>query len=255
MNSTADDGAETYRPVRALDRGLRLIEVLAERGWSTPQELAAATEIDRATVYRLLATLVRSGYADRRVDDGRFVLSPKIRELASGVRDDDRLNAIMAPLLETLVARVFWPSDFAMLVSGRLKIVASSHSLTTMTFFRGMVGKERPVVESALGRAILAAMSDEEREHALLAIGGPRDQARIDHIMTETQAMGYAAAVGTTEVDISAIALPVMASMQVAGAINLVFFRSALTPAQAADRYLDALRDTVRAAERALTKA
>lgn len=253
MDKTADDGREIYRPVRALDRGLRLIEVLAERGWSTPQELAAITAIDRATIYRLLATLVRAGYAERRVEDGRFVLSAKIRELASGVRDDDRLSAIMAPLLERLVAKIFWPSDFAMLVSGRLRIVASSHHLTTMTFFRGMVGKERPVLESALGRAILGAMGAAEREHALLAVGGVQDRARIDHILRETESAGYAAAVGTTVSDISAIALPVMAGAQVAGAINLVFFRSALTPDQAAKRYLEPLRATVREAEQRLS--
>ncbi len=249
-----DDDHKTYRPVRALDRGLHLIEALAASGWSTPQELAVISGIDRATIYRLLATLVRTGYAERRIADGRFVLSARIRELASGVRDDDRLSAIIGPLLEELVLKLFWPSDFAMLVSGHLQIVASSHHLTTMTFFRGMVGQERPVVDSALGRAILAAMSDAEREHTLLALGGAQNQGRIDHIISETRSAGYASAVGTTVADVSAIALPVMVNEQVAGAINVVFFRSALTTAQAAERYLEQLRATVREAELRLAR-
>lgn len=243
----------TYREVRALDRGLRLIEALAELGWSTPQVLAKATGIDRATVYRLLATLTAAGYARRREEDGQYVLSAKIREVASGVRDDDQLAGIMSPFLADLVSEVFWPSDFAMLVGGRLRIVASSHHLTSMTFFRRMVGKERPLIESALGRAILSSMSEEEREHAVLALEDEIDRDRLGRVMLETRDAGYASAVGTTVNNISAIALPVIAHGRTAGAVNLVFFRSAMSPQQAADRYLDALKGMIGKAELALS--
>lgn len=252
MNTSPAAENGRYPAVRALDRGLRLIEALAEFGWSTPQSLSKNTGIDRGTVYRLLATLVRTGYVERRAEDGQYVLSAKIREVASGVRDDDRVVGIISPLLAELVSKVFWPSDFAMPIGGRLRIVASSHHLTSMTFFRRLVGKERPFVESALGRAILSAMSDEERQHALLALDDAADPERVDRLVRETRAAGYASAIGTSFDNISAIALPVRGAKQVVGAVNLVFFRSAMSPVQAAERYLPALKLMVEEAERKL---
>ncbi|GEO86941.1 hypothetical protein RNA01_38730 [Ciceribacter naphthalenivorans] len=55
-------------------------------------------------------------------------------------------------------------------------------------------------------------------------------------------------------VGISAIALPVRSRRRVVGAINIVFFRRALSPEEAARKYLDPLRDCVRRAEQALAE-
>jgi len=53
---------DRYR-VLTLDKGLSVLEVL-ERGSTPPgmQEIALATSIQRAAVFRLLYTLERSGY-------------------------------------------------------------------------------------------------------------------------------------------------------------------------------------------------
>lgn len=247
--------APPYAEVRALERGLVLIQALADHGWSTPASLAAATGIDRSTIYRLLATLVRCGYASPRPGDGSYALSVRIRELASGVHVDDPLAEIATPLLERLVSAIHWPSDLAVVTGGRLRIIASTHHLTSMTFFRGLVGKERPIVETALGRAILAAMTPSEREAALLMLldaGGAPDAATVERVIAETDAAGYASAVSSFIDKVSAIALPVRDGTRVVGAVNIVFFRAAMTPAQAAAQYLAPLRDTVTAIEAAL---
>ena len=242
-----------YPEVRALERGLELIQTLAERGWSSPLALAEQTGIDRTTIYRLLATLVRCGYVTRREGDGRFVLSGKIVELASGVREDDYQSVAVSSILADLVKQILWPSDFAVLSGGRLTIMASSHHLTSMTFFRALVGKERPIFASALGRAVLAAMDGEQLELTLMAVRelgreqekGWASPARIEEAIRETQRVGYAAAVGTFDPTVSAIALPVCGSGFVIGAVNIVFFRSAMSPAEAAQRYLPQLKAAI----------
>lgn len=246
-----------YAEVRALERGLVLIQALADHGWSTPSSLAAATGIDRSTIYRLLATLVRCGYASQRSGDGSYALSVRIRELASGVHVDDRLAGIAAPLLEQLVATIHWPSDLALLTGGRLRITASTHHLTSMTFFRGLVGKERPIVASALGRAILAAMSESELAAVLPLLtgaddGAGRDRAGIERSIEQTRAAGYACAISSVDEKVSAIALPLLDQRRVIGAVNIVFFRAALSPAQAAAQFLAPLRATVTSIEAAL---
>jgi IclR family mhp operon transcriptional activator len=140
------------------------------------------------------------------------------------------------------------------MLSGYEVIIAeSTHSLSPMTIYRAMVGRKRSLIRSALGHAILSAMRDDELENTLTVIdrlGGPdsnivRNRAIVAKIVREVNDRGYAAAVGLEDPKISAIALPVRAPNSVIGAVNIIFFRSAMTAAQAAERYLPKLRDCV----------
>jgi IclR family mhp operon transcriptional activator len=242
-----------YGEVRALDRGLRLIEALADAGWCSPAALAATTGLDRATIYRLLSTLVGSGYAMRRPDDGHFALTVKIRTIGSAVEDRDQLIGIADAALRGLVEKIHWPSDLGVLTPTGLRITASSHGLSSMTVFRALVGKTRPILHTALGRAILAALHDDEREQMIRAliscegagIDGLEDRAAVARVVAETRARGHAQAVSTFQPNISAIALPVLVGARVAGSVNIVFFRSAMSIDDAAAMYLPALQATV----------
>jgi len=63
--------------------------------------------------------------------------------------------------------------------------------------------------------------------------------------LVTVRADGFATAAGTTEAKFSAIALPVRQSGAVIGAINIIFFRRAMTTSEAAERYLDRLKSVV----------
>jgi IclR family mhp operon transcriptional activator len=229
------------------------MEALGDLGWSSPAALATRTGTDRTTVYRLLATLIATGYATRRYEDGHVALTAKLRSLGMAVQEEDRLIGGATIALAALVEKIRWPSDFGMLTPRGLEIVASSHGLTSMTVFRALVGKSRPILHTALGRAILAAMGDDERDLMILAvrsyggdgIEGLDDAAAVARLVEETRARGYAEAVSTFQSNISAIALPVTTARGVAGSVNIVFFRAAMSPADAAAMYLPALGETV----------
>jgi IclR family transcriptional regulator, mhp operon transcriptional activator len=222
-----------YPEVRALERGLALIDALGEFGWLGPTELARRTGIDRATIYRLLSTLARTGFVVRRPQDAKYFLSPKIRALSFGIQEQDtRVLLISGPLRE-LVEEIKWPSDFAVLSAGRLVIMGSNHLLTTMTFYRSVIGQTRPVMRSSLGRAILSAMSAADRTEAIETIvlaGGPDasdvvDTAAVATAVADTRRRGFALSSGEVADNITAMALPVISGGRVAGAINVVFFR------------------------------
>jgi IclR family transcriptional regulator, mhp operon transcriptional activator len=245
-----------YRDVRALERGLALIDSLAERGWMGPSELAHHTGIDRATIYRLLSTLLRTGFVVRRDQDRKYFLSSKIRALSFSVQERDARSLLVAEPLRELVEEIKWPSDFAVLEGGQLVIIGSNHPLTTMTFYRSIVGQTRPILRSALGRAILAAMSESEREEALetIALAGTSDavditdRAAVNKLVDHTRQRGYALSIGEVNDQVSAIALPVFAKKRVAGAINIVFFRSTFHISWVG-RYLEPLQRCVRKVE------
>lgn len=256
-----ESGNNTYKDARSLMRGLRLLEALSGLGWARIGKLSAAANVERSSAYRIVHTLEQLGYVTRRAEDGAVALTTKFTELADGLRDADIVAQFAWPNLFELTRELLWPCDFATLEGGRVLIRLSTHRISPVSIHRGMIGKERLLTRSALGMAILSAMSADELESSLTIVerlGGPnaayiRDRAAVSRLAESVRQRGYAGAAGLTESKISAIALPVMApDKRVAGAINIVFFRSVMTPEEAAERYLDKLRSCVSRVEQAL---
>lgn len=246
-----------YVSVRALERGLQLLVEMARLGRCKPVELAGATGFDRTTVYRLLETLRRLGFVSQNASDGSFGLTESIRRLGEGFTDSDRVCAIVAPVLKHLVSRISWPSDFATFETDAMRIRETTHHLSPFSKHRSMVGTSVPLTRTALGRAVLWAAHADER-HVMLNLvarsNRPEAPEATDHrklaaIISDTQRRGYAWSVNEAEAGISGIALPVRAGQRVAGAINVIFFTRALTPQEAAERYLPALKEAVRSIE------
>lgn len=251
-----------YKDVQSLARGLQLIEALSELGWSRIGQLSAVAKVERSSAYRIVSTLEQMGYVTRRDEDGAVALTTKFAFLADGLRDDDIVTQLVGPNLFELTREVLWPSDFASFENGKIFIRYSTHKISPMSIHRAMVGKERLLARSALGLAILSAMPPDELASSLAIIdrlGGTnaedvRDRDALHRMLGTVRQRGYASAAGLTESKISAIALPVLApDKRVAGAINVVFFRSVMTPERAAGRYLDRLRDCIARVEQQLS--
>lgn len=245
--------AVPYRPINALQRGLVVLEALNMVGRARPSELARATGIDRTTVYRILATLQQQGMVAASESDGAYMLTSRVRRLSDGFTDQDAVIRVVAPALGRLLPDVLWPSDYATFVDGRMVIQETSHRYSAFSIHRRMVGRVRPVLESALGRAVLAASSPGARATLLEVVRAHNPEEAeaasrpklIRRLVEDFAKLGYAWSIGGTETRMSAIALPVIAGERVFGAVNIVFFRSALTVDEAARRYLPALRRTV----------
>lgn len=239
-----------YHDVRALKRGLQILEVLGKVGWAKPSVLSTLACLDRSSTYRLLSTLQEAGYVVRREDDGSFTLTARVKALSDGYTDADKLSQIAAVHLQRLTAQISWPCDFAILAGGEGMIVESTHRVSPMSIHRAMIGQRRSLITSALGKAMLCALMEDEREFALNLVsqlGGPdavaaRDRNFIRRIFEEFQINGYTSANGIVDSKIASIALPIRVSCSVVGAINIIFFRSALTISQAAELYLQMLR-------------
>lgn len=252
-----------YKDVRSLSRGLRIIEALGAAGWMKLGLVSEATGIDRTTVYRLVNTLEEEGYVIRRTEDGAVNLSRKLLNISQNLNNDDLVSQVVLRHLSALTQLIKWPSDFAVISQGALRIVASTHSQSPMSIHRAMVGNTRPLFRSALGKAYLAALPEDELTEImeLVAAGGGPDAAdlrasgRIRRTLAEVREAGFAVAVGTTEAKISAIALPVRQTSTVIGAINIIFFRGALTAEQAIQKHLGKMQATVAMIERELVEA
>ena len=244
-----------YRKVRSLTRGLALLEALAVAGWAKPSDLALRTGIDRSSVYRILSTLEEFGYVLRHTNNGTFTLTQKVRVLADGARDDEITLKQVRPHLTALTADIKWPSDLAVLSGGMVTIQDSTHRQSNMTFHRAVVQQKRSLVTSSLGRAILTVLDPQERQIALQVAAlteGPSagrllGAPAVQRVLDDYRQHGCAWAVGSVDPRISAIALGFRGRGGLVGAVNVIFFRRVLSPAEAAARFLPRLRECVRA--------
>lgn len=246
---------ETYKPVRALDRGLDLLLALNTSGRARPAELAAAAGLDRTTTYRLLQTLVRRGLVARSPAEDSFFLLRDIQRLSAGYVESDQLLHLAARELGAMLPQVKWPSDFSSFRRGEMVIQETTHRFSAYSVHRNMVGQGRPLLTSAVGRAVLAAAAPAEQDMMLdLAArlcGQPRPK-NLKALAEDFQTRGYAWSVGAVEAHIAAIALPIRQGDQILGAVNIVFFRRASTCEQIAEKHLPHLRACVAAIESGL---
>jgi IclR family transcriptional regulator, mhp operon transcriptional activator len=250
-----------HPPVRALSRGLAILSELNHGGPSTVQDLASRAGLNRTTAYRLLDTLKEAGFVTFHEPSGRFCPTPRVRQLSDGLTVRDATSQAALPAMFGLMREVKWPSDFSVFDQGAVVIRESTHPYSPLSVHRAMIGRRRPLFRSALGRAILAAAEPglrrdmieiaaaSEHSDAVLA----RDHAALENLISQVERDGYASSVGETEANISAIALPIVGRGGVVGSLNIIFFRTSMTPQTAASRYLESLRAAVKSIEAKLS--
>lgn len=95
-----EDEEATGSGVGVLDKAAMVLTAL-ENGPATLAQLVAATELARPTAHRLAVALEHHRFVARDMQ-GRFVLGPRLNELAS-VAGEDRLLASATPVLEHYV--------------------------------------------------------------------------------------------------------------------------------------------------------
>ena len=242
-----------YKRVQALERGLQLLQTLNRLGRASPNELSLACELDRTTSYRLLATMEMLGFIAKSDSDDKYVLLPKVRQLSDGFTEHDEISLAVIRVLRELLDKVLWPSDYATFTEGSMVIQETTHRFSPHSIHRAMVGRKRPLLRSALGRAYLAALTPEARSQAMsLACatghlaGTPEIYAQeVEKLVLDYEERGYAWSVGGTDARISAIALPVQRDNLVFGSVNLIVFKTAMPVENVAERYLADLRHAV----------
>ncbi|PCH98671.1 MAG: transcriptional regulator [Rhodobacteraceae bacterium] len=225
------------------------MQSLSITGPATVAQVAHNTTIDRTTTYRLLGTLHQEGYVFLNEGSREYSLTFTIRQIADGFTDIDFISQIVASKLGKLLTNVQWPSDFAITSMGEMIIRESTHRYSLYSIHRSMIGRSRSLFDSALGKAVISAASEEDREQYIefalkyekTNLSKSEIKLKVQIAISEFQTNGYASSVDGTGRGISAIALPVQNLTNVIGAVNIIFFTSVLRPRQAASRFLPAL--------------
>ncbi len=93
----------TTQPIQSLDRGLVLLETVANaHGPVSLSELMPVLKIDRSSVFRLANTLVRRGFLVQLPESKRYVLGSSVWRLASLFRFENVLLQVARPHVDAL---------------------------------------------------------------------------------------------------------------------------------------------------------
>jgi len=257
-------GAKT---IRALERGLQVLDALRANPISSLQDLHRATRIPKPTLLRILRTLDKAGLVSRRLADGHYRLSTSSDVVRKRDRHD-RVAEAAAPVLIRLCRKVKWPSDLFVPAGDHMErretTTAHSPFVFNSEWARAQVGRRVGWLMTGVGRAYLAWCPEKEREQILQKLRKhnrpgdwlAHDPKRLDRILGETRKRGYATRDASFtggsydappyDDGMAAIAVALCDGTRVRGSMNILWIKTAFTVEEFAAQHLADLQDAAR---------
>ncbi|MFM2371276.1 MAG: hypothetical protein RIS85_998 [Pseudomonadota bacterium] len=210
---------ETVEPVNK--SVIKAMALLTELGWHpagiTATELAHKMRMSRPTVFRLLLSLTQTGFVEKT--EGKYRLGWKVARLGRRADPYAGLIAQVQPSLETLAGELNETINYAV-VNGEtaFELIAEASGSRLITLSAAYIGMELPLHASAMGKLMLAELSDERVRQVVpksLARLTPRTIATMpalfDHLAT-VRAQGYAMIDDELEESLYSLAVPIRAA-------------------------------------------
>lgn len=162
------EAKKKYFHINSLEKGIRVLELLAEKQELTVTKVGEALGINRAGSHRFLATLRELGYV-RKNEDSRYQLTFKILELGMKFANRFEVRRVACPFMQELsemfnetVNLGFWDGEIVVHLDR-----VESREILRMELG---IGTRAPAYCTGLGKAVLAHLPNEERERFLKRI-------------------------------------------------------------------------------------
>lgn len=212
LSGDADDGDRDY--VASLARGLEVICAFTRETPSmTLSDVAKVTGMSRATTRRLLLTLVREGYAEKR--DRHFSLRPKVLQLGYSALSSVGILDIVQPVMNDLSQKTQESIYTAVLTGDDVTYLARSTPDRVISVSIN-IGNRLPAYAVSTGRVLLAGESDDtlERYYSRLVLeqhtsNTVRSVDQLRAIIAETRALGYSLVDEELEVGVRSLSVPI----------------------------------------------
>lgn len=188
---------EKYYHIASLEKGMRVLELLADNQDMTVTRVAKTLGLNRASSHRFLAHLVDLGYVVKS-EDSRYMLSLKLLELGQKAANRFEIRPLARPFMQELFLEFRETVNlghFTGLDVLHLDKIDSVEILRMDT----PLGYRAPAYCTGLGKAILAQFSPQELdtylEHVSLERQGPNtiiSAERLKEDLADSRRRGYA---------------------------------------------------------------
>jgi DNA-binding IclR family transcriptional regulator len=202
--------------VIALARGLEVLRVFTPSdGLLGNQEISARTGLPKATVTRLTYTLTLLGYLSHIERLGKYQLAPAALALGYSTLANMRIRQIARPHMQALAN--YSGGSVALGSRDRLNLLYVEHCRAKSTvMLRLDVGARIPIATTAMGRALIAAVPEKEREFLMRHIAKregkawPKVRAGLERAVKDLAARGFTLSVGDWQRDVAAVGAVLM---------------------------------------------
>jgi len=163
----------------SIERTLRVLQTVAEKGEFTPRDIAEEVGLPTSTAYRLLQTLGAMNFVEKS-NHGSYRVGRQFLRLASLIVDKFDYEALANPILRELVEEfeetaafaLYLPNDFCFTI---IDSVSAKHPLQYVV----QKYATRPMIGGALGRSMLPFLPEADVLQAIARQELPRDPGAV----------------------------------------------------------------------------
>lgn len=181
----------SFKQVVAVARALEVLRVINSLGSAAIGDIHKQTGLDKATIVRLVETLISEGYVVKRNDKAAYVPGRKVLGLSSGFSRQDDLTRKGALILEKYHTEVSWPLTLTVCDQEAMRIVEAYRTVRGLTMLRD-ADYRFPLLVTSPGRAYYAFLPEEERDKIrirLTTLPDPSGWNRMAHDREAVNAM------------------------------------------------------------------
>lgn len=226
------DGAQ------AVARAFSILElVLFEETPVKLADIAHKLGLHRNTTYRLARTLVAMGYLE--VVDGGYVAGPKTIAIGRAPGPKSLLLRKCEPYLRSLCAAIGEVTNLGILNGDEVLYLGRWEETDAMPGVYVRIGQQAPLYASALGKVLLAGLSDDERRAYYRRCAWTRFTAntvtsaeRLEDMIHQVKTVGYAEDLEELVPGIRCIAVPIQVRGLTIAAVSIAFPAFRFQPAK-----------------------
>jgi DNA-binding IclR family transcriptional regulator len=168
----------------ALDRGLAILDHLAEARSSSTAALGEALGLTRSTTYRLVGRLRQQGWLVADAATGEWRLGPSAARLASAAVESTSLKDSAIPALRELLNLTQETVNLTVPIGLEMVFIHRERSPRSAAV-SAELGTSRPLHCTSAGRAYLAGLPDDRLDRTLIElIQSPNSPVSISNVAT-----------------------------------------------------------------------
>jgi DNA-binding IclR family transcriptional regulator len=202
--------------VQSLDRTFDILEILANKqNGMTLAQISEKLNLPRSTVHRLLGVLLQRAFVRKSIENNKYRLGPGFIGLCSHYLNNLELKTESTPFMSELSKTTGNTVFIAIRQNDRMVYVDSQEQFNSLRKY-SIIGQQKPLYCTSLGKALLMGLTDEEIR--LLLINekyekrGPNTHMNIESLLQdirECRRRGWALDNQEAEPAINCVAAPI----------------------------------------------
>lgn len=232
-------------------RILRVLEAVNARGGCSLGDIAEELELSRATTYRYLETLCAGGYLLKDEANHQFHPTRMVRRLSCGFEEDSWVKECSTDELQKLNEEFVWPFAVSTLSGSSMLLRSTTDASSPLAVRHFLPGQRIGIVNTALGTAYLAFLSQEQTQTILQILArsdDPNDaKARNTYVirreLLHVRKLGYARAeLERPRGNWGAIAVPIFAYNRILAVLGIRYAQQAINKELTLPKFLPRLQ-------------